>query len=353
MELTRILVRATNWLGDAVVSLPALRAMRERFPQAHLAVLARPAVADLYRREPCCDRVILGRKGQSRRRLAQELRGEGFECAVLFANSLDAALVAWLARIPRRIGYRRDGRGWLLTDAIGRPRRGEIPPHERFYYLELLRRAGVLDGLPAADTLELSNTAAARQSGEALFRRMGFEGPVIGLSPGAQNSRAKQWMPEGFAGAAVRLARELGGGVALFGAEAERPLAEAIAEAIRQAGHPVLNLAGETSLGQFIELAAACSVFLTNDSGAMHVAAAAGAPTVAVFGPTIVEATGPVSPRARVVREPVECSPCMLRDCPIDHRCLRRIPVERVAQAALELLNLPAAPAGGGGPLLP
>lgn len=338
MELKKILVRAPNWLGDAVVSLPALRAVRARFPKAHLAALARSGVADLYRRETCCDQVIVCRKGR-RWRVARELRAQGFDCAILLPNSFDAALVAWLARIPRRIGYARDRRGWLLTDAVAPPLGGETPPHERFYYMELLWRAGMLEELPAMETIELSHVEQAREAGAALFRQMGLEGPVIGLSPGAQNSRAKQWMPEGFTEAAVRLAGELEAAVALFGSEAERELAQGIAEAVRRAGYPVLNLAGETSLERFIELAAACRVFLTNDSGAMHVAAATGVPTVAIFGPTIVEATGPVSARARVVREPVECSPCMLRDCPIDHRCMRRITAERVAQAARELLE--------------
>jgi len=338
MEHNRILVRAANWLGDVVLSLPALRALRARYPRAHLAVLARPGVADLYRRESCCDEVIACRKRRTWR-TARALRGQGFDCAILLPNSFDAALVAWLARIPRRIGYARDRRAWLLTDALPPPRAGEIPPHERFYYLELLRRAGIIDALPEMDSILLDRLEEARRAGEELLRRMGVERPAIGLSPGAQNSRAKQWMPAAFAEAAVQLASRLDAAVALFGSEAERELAQVIAEEVRRAGFPVLNLAGETSLGRFIELAAACRVFLTNDSGAMHVAAAAGVPTVAVFGPTIVEATGPVSPRARVVREPVECRPCMLRDCPLDHRCMRRIAPERVAQAALELLK--------------
>jgi len=338
MDWKRLLVRAPNWVGDAVLSLPALRAVRARFPLAHLAVLARSGVAELYRRETCCDEVILCPKGR-RWRMARQLRARGFDCAILLPNSFDAALVAWLAGIPRRIGYARDRRGWLLSDAVEPPRTGEIARHERFYYLELFRRAGLLEELPAVETIDLSHVEQAREAGAALFRQMGLRRPVIGLSPGAQNSRAKQWMPEGFAEAAVRLAGELGAAVALFGSEAERELGLSIAEEVRRAGHPVLNLAGETSLGHFIELAAACRVFLTNDSGAMHVAAATGVPVVAVFGPTIVEATGPVSVRARVVREPVECSPCMLRECPIDHRCMRRISAERVAQAARELLQ--------------
>lgn len=339
MQFTRILVRTTNWLGDAVLSLPALQAVRERFPEAHLAVLARPWVAELYRREPSCDQLLEYPKGMRQRELARTLRAQRFDCAILLPNAFSAALLAWRARIPHRIGYSRDGRRFLLTRAVPPPAPGDIPAHECYYYLELLRRAGLLEELPAVDRIELSNVEAARQAGQDTFRRMGVAGPVAGLSPGAQNSRAKQWPAESFAAAAVRLAGELGASVALFGSPGERPLAQAIAEAIRRAGPRVLNLAGETSLRQFLELVAACRVFLTNDSGAMHIAAALGVPTVAVFGPTIVEATGPVSPRARVVREPVECSPCMLRDCPIDHRCMRRISVERVAQAALELLK--------------
>jgi heptosyltransferase-2 len=339
MQFTRILVRATNWLGDAVLSLPALRAVRERFPEAYLAVSARPWVAELYRREPFCDQLLEYPKGMRRRELARTLRGQRFDCALLLPNAFAAALMVWLARIPHRIGYSRDGRAALLTEAVRPPEPGEVPAHECYYYLELLRRAGILERLPVVNRIELSNVEATRQAGQDTFRRMGLEEAVVGLSPGAQNSRAKQWPAENFAGAAVRLAGELGAGVALFGSPAERPLAQAITEAVRRTGHRVLNLAGETGLRQFLELAAACRVFLTNDSGAMHIAAALAVPTVAVFGPTIVEATGPISPRARVVREPVECSPCMLRDCPIDHRCMRRVSVERVAQAALELLK--------------
>lgn len=338
MEWRKILVRAPNWVGDAVLSLPALRAVRARYAGARLTVLARGGLGELYQREDCCDQVMACEKGR-RWRLAGELRREKFDAAILLPNSFEAALVAWMAGIPRRIGYDRDGRGRLLTDRVKPPQPGEIPAHERYYYLELLRRAGMLEALPSIEVIELSHLAQAREAGEALLRRMGMEGAVVGLSPGAQNSRAKRWMPEGFAEAAAELAAELGAGVAVFGSGAERELAESVAEAVRRAGHRVLNLAGETSLGRFVELAAACRIFLTNDSGAMHVAAAAGVPTVAIFGPTIVKATGPVSARARVVREPVECSPCMLRDCPIDHRCMRRIPAQRVAAAARELLK--------------
>jgi lipopolysaccharide heptosyltransferase II len=311
------------------MSLPAIRAAREAFPHAHLAVLARPWVADLYAREPAIDRVIVypGRRWS----FIRQLRAERFDCAILLQNAFEAALVACLAGIPRRIGYARDGRGWLLTDAIPVPLAGEIPRHERFYYLELLRRAGIIGQLPQSEAIRLSGWGSGG-------------GETIGISPGAAYGNAKRWLPERFAAAALRL----GGPVAVFGSAAERPLCETVAEAIRHGGGTVHNYAGETSLAQFIEMAAACRLFLTNDSGAMHIASALGVPTVTVFGATDHTTTGPTGPLARVVRQPVECSPCLLRECPIDHRCMTRVTVEQVVDAATlwtpEIRSSPANP---------
>jgi heptosyltransferase II len=334
----KILVRATNWLGDAVMSLPALRALRDRFPDAEIAILAKPWVADLYGREPFCDRMIpytpktLAEKWAAGRALASE----HFDCAILLQNAFEAAAVAFAARIPERIGYARDGRSTLLTRAIAVPRRGEIPRHERFYYLELLRRAGILDTLPESDRIVLEGAPAARLAGIERFHALGLGDTVIGMSPGAAYGTAKQWLPERFAAAADSLARQTGGAVAIFGSAAERELCGQIAAAI---GAPVHNFAGETTLAEYIDLAAACRVYLTNDSGGMHVASALGVPTVAIFGATDDIGTGPTGPLARVVREPVECSPCLKRECPIDHRCMTRVSADRVAQVALDLLN--------------
>ena len=337
---SRILIRAANWLGDAVMSLPAGRAIRERFPEAHITVLARGWVAELYRREPFADEVVVAPHTWPQRiELARKLRLERFDAAILLPNSFESALLARLAGIPRRIGYGRDHRGFLLTDAITPPRPGEIPAHERFYYLELLRRAGVIPRLPPAEPVLLHAAGEARSAGLELFCSMGLRMPVVGVSPGAQNSRAKQWLPERFVESALRLAASLEAAIVLFGSPAEQRLCQAMAEAIRRAGRPVLNLAGETTLVRFIELAAACRVFLTNDSGAMHVASALAVPTVAIFGPTEYFATAPAGPRSAIVREPVECSPCMLRDCPIDHRCMTAVSAARVAETALELLK--------------
>jgi heptosyltransferase-2 len=334
------LVRGTNWLGDAVMSLPALRAIRARFPEARITLLARGWVAGLYRRESCADEVVVvPETWRGIVQVTRKLRRQRFDAAFLMPNSFKSALVACLAGAGRRIGYDRDGRRVLLTDPIPPPKPGETPPHERFYYLEMLRRAGFLANLPPAEPILLDGAEQAREAGAELFRRMGLAGAVVGISPGAQNSRAKQWLPERFVESAVRVAGALGGAVAIFGSAGERALCQALAEAVRHAGPQVLNLAGETTLERFIELVAACRVFLTNDAGAMHVASALGVPTVAVFGPTDFVATAPAGPLSRIVREPVECSPCMLRDCPIDHRCMTAVSAERVAEVALELVR--------------
>jgi heptosyltransferase-2 len=322
LDFSKILIRATNWVGDAVMCLPALSAVRERFPRAHIAILAKPWVADLYRRESFADEVILY-KSASRWKISTGLRARGFDCAILLQNAFEAAWIAWLARIPNRIGYRRDGRSLLLTQAVPVPKRGEIPRHERFYYLELLRRAGIIDRLPENSAIRLTPPAASKKK-------------MIGVSPGAAYGRAKQWLPQRFAEAAGTLATARGASIALFGSQSERALCSEVAALL--AGCDVTNHAGETTLAQFIELAAQCELFLTNDSGAMHIASALGVPTVAIFGATDDAATGPTGPRAKVVRQQVECSPCLLRECPIDHRCMTRVGADRVIKEALSLL---------------
>jgi len=306
------------------MSLPALRAIRERFPEARLSVLAKPWVADLYGRESFVNEIILY-SGQSPWRMGRELRGRGFDCAILLQNAFEAAWIAWLAGIPTRIGYKRDGRQVLLTRAVPVPKPGEIPRHERFYYLELLRRAGIIDRLPESEAIQLNRTAPPNGK------------RVIGVSPGAAYGNAKRWLPERFAEAAGELARRRGASIALFGSQSERDLCERVAQLL--IGPQVTNYAGQTTLAQFIDLASGCELFLTNDSGAMHIASALGVPTVAIFGATDDIATGPTGAHARVVRQPVSCSPCLLRECPIDHRCMTRVPSGRVAEVALELLR--------------
>ncbi|MDP8981072.1 MAG: lipopolysaccharide heptosyltransferase II [Acidobacteriota bacterium] len=322
MSFSNILVRATNWVGDAVMCVPALQALRGRFPAARIAILAKPWVAGLYAREPFADEVIPYTQGYWA--TARMLRERRFDAAILLQNAFEAALIVWLARIPVRIGYNRDARGLLLTSAIPVPAPGEIPRHQRFYYLELLRRAGLIDGLPECDAIHLTRPEVALR-------------PMIGVSPGAAYGGAKRWLPERFAEAAATVAGVHGASIALFGSASERAVCDQIAALLP--GREVINHAGRTTLAEFIDLAAACQVFLTNDSGAMHIASALGVPTVAVFGATDHEATGPTGSCARIVREPVDCSPCLLRECPIDHRCMTRVPSGRVAEEALKLIE--------------
>lgn len=323
------------------MSLPALHALRQRFPEAHIAVLARPWVADVYGRETFANEVIpyISPRGWTdlagKWRIAQDLRARNFDTAIILPNAFEAAALVWMAAIPRRIGYARDARSFLLTTAVKVPSKDVIPRHERFYYLELLRRAGIIEQIPDSDDIRLGGAAEARLAGEARFGALGLR-DVTGVSPGAAFGTAKRWLPERFAEAVAQLGRP----AALFGSKEERELCEGIAAELRARGIRVHNFAGETTLAEYIDLTAACRVYLTNDSGSMHIASALNVPTVAVFGATDHVGTGPTGALARVVREQVECSPCLLRECPIDHRCMTAVTSDRVVREANELISL-------------
>lgn len=335
----KILVRATNWVGDAVMAIPALEAIRARWPSADVAILARPSVAELYRGQEFAGRLIVyenrGRHDGlwGRERLASELRREGFDTALLLQNAFEAAWLTWRAGIPERIGYARDARSWLLTRAIAVPRAGETPAHESYYYLELLRRAGWLERLPIVERIGLTVSDEARAAATHRLAGAGArEGRTrIAFASGAAYGSAKCWLAERYAALADRLIAAHDADVILFGAPAESDMAARIARAMeRQA----LNLVGATTTAELPAMLATCQLFVGNDAGAMHVAAAVGLPVVGIFGPTDPDGTSPVTPRFTLVRHPVACSPCFLRHCPIDHRCMTRISVDEVFAAA-------------------
>lgn len=339
----KIMVRVPNWIGDAVISLPALVALRARFPKAEIVLVAKPWVSELYGRHPAVTRRIVydaegeHRGGRGFWRLVKALREEDFDFAVLFQNAFHAAWMAWWARVPVRIGYARDGRSFLLTDAV------EAPPqaaygHEAYYYLQLLFRAGLIEAIEPVREVRLALDLAEKQRATKQLTALGLGGPrfLAGLSPGASFGPAKQWLPERFAALADRLIEAFDAEVLIFGTPAEKPLAEAIAHEME---HTPLIIAGETTLREWMALAAQCQLVVSNDSGPMHVAAALGVPLVAVFGSTDARATGPIGPRARVVKHRVACSPCGLRHCPIDFRCMTSVSVEHVFKAAAELLE--------------
>lgn len=339
----KILVRTTNWVGDAAMSIPALRAIRSRWPDAEIVLLARPWVADLYRGQGYADRILVyENKGKhkgfwGRERLARALRREKFDVAMLFQNAFDAAWIAWRARIPERIGYARDGRSFLLTRAIPIPAKGEAPDHEVFDYLELLRRAGWLERLPRVEEINIAVAGQDRQKAlERLFAAGVRKKAIrIAFAPGAAYGSAKCWEPERYAELADRLIAGFDADVILFGAPQEGGMAARIIGAMHRRA---INLVGATPIGELPALLSACRLFIGNDSGAMHVAGAVGIPVIGIFGPTDPEGTRPMTPHFTLIREPVDCSPCFLRKCPIDHRCMTRISVDRVFEAAEFLL---------------
>jgi heptosyltransferase-2 len=342
-HVERILVRATNWVGDAVMSLPALEALRAQFPRAEIVLLSKPWVSELYWHHPAVNRQIIYKPHSEHRgplgleRLVRELRTERFDAALLFQNAFHAAWLAWRAHIPLRIGYARDGRSMLLHDAIEPP----LPAaygHQVYYYLQLLFRAGLIDKPHPVEEIRLRLTDAEKHWAANKIDMLGLSGPrfVVGLAPGAAFGPAKRWLPERFGALADRLIGALNADVLIFGSVEERPLAEKIAAAMK---HTPAIAAGETSLRQLLALMARCRLMVTNDSGPMHLAGALGIPQVAIFGSTDERATGPVGTRVRIVKHAVECSPCGRRECPIGFRCMRDISVEEVFRATLELVK--------------
>ena len=339
----RIMVRAPNWVGDAVMSLPALEALRMRFRRAEIVLVSNPWVSEIYWHHPAVNRQIIYKPDGEHHgprgvwRLITELRAEHFDAAILLPNAFHSAWIARLARIPVRIGYARDGRSLLLDPAIEPPSPGAYG-HQAYYHLQLLFRAGVIGPPGVVDEIRLRLTDPEKQWATKKLYSLGLNGPrfLIGLHPGASFGPAKRWMPERFAVLADRLMGALDADVIIFGSAKERPLADQIA---RMMEHTPTVAAGETSLRQLLALMARCRLMVANDSGPMHLAAALGVPLVAIFGSTDERATGPMGARVQTVKHQVECSPCGFRECPIDFRCLRGLSVEQVYRATLELVK--------------
>ena len=337
----RILVRGTNWIGDAVLTTPALVAIRKGFPQAKIALLAKPAIAELLHRHPAVDEIVLYRDPGphaglgGKLTLARLLRRGRYDLAILFQNAFEAAAITALAGIPNRYGYATDGRSFLLTHRI--PLTPKIRrSHQVHYYLELLRPLGI-PVHPEPPTL----LTTAEEDAEAIEHLRAFEVDVkkvlIGLNPGSVYGTAKRWLPERFAEVADRAAAEHGGVVLIFGGQGEEELGAALAGKMTA---PTLVLSGRTTVRRLMALIKQCRLFITNDTGPMHIATAFGVPTVAIFGPTDPLTTSPFGSGHELVRHPVDCSPCLLRECPIDHRCMQGISVEMVHAAAMRQLRM-------------
>ena len=334
----KLLIRATNWVGDAIMALPAIRTIRAKFPDAQISIVARPYIVDLYQNQNLCDELIpYGSNGEhhgwsGREQFAKQLRAKKFDLAILLQNAFDAAWLTWRAGIPERIGYARDARSFLLTKAVPVPKPGETPAHEKFYYLELLRRAGVSGSSSDVAHIKLDVLEPAkRQARETLLNEGARpEALKLAIAAGASYGSAKCWHPERFAAVASRVQSEVDADVILFGTAGEANVSNAIAAAMER---PPIDMTGKTSMSDLPALLSQCHLFLGNDSGAMHVAAAVGLPVVAVFGPTDPDGTAPVTPRHSVVQQKPYCSPCFLRRCPTDHRCMNDVTPAMVAGA--------------------
>ncbi|MCF6290850.1 MAG: lipopolysaccharide heptosyltransferase II [Desulfobacterales bacterium] len=343
LNLKKILVRSTNWIGDAIMTTPAVRTIRGNFPKAEITLLALPWVADVFSASPHVDRIFLYEKNgchqglRGRRQLIADLRDQGFDLAILLQNAFEAALITFLAGIPNRAGYSTDGRRLFLTHPVVLPKaRKKI--HQVHYYQGLLADLGLTLG-PDDLFLDLSDqdrhwaqgfvaALADRPSGE---KRL-----LIGLNPGAAYGPAKRWPAEKFARLADLVARELDGQLLVFGTAADRQTAAVIVAAAP--GH-VVDLTGRTSLGQVMALIEQCRVFVTNDSGLMHVAAALATPTAAIFGSTNPVTTGPYSDTSLVIRKEIPCSPCLKTHCRKENfRCMTGISSPEVLEAIKKLL---------------
>lgn len=326
MSLERIVVRGPNWIGDAVLALPALRDLRRNFPRARIEVLGRAWVLPLYGAVGELDGVL---ESAGLRADTDQLRGR-FDAAVLLPNSVAAALPPYWAGVGERWGYATSGRGPLLTRAARVPA-GLRGRSQVFYYRAML--AGVGLEVSAVVDASLDCPGEWRERGAALLGDA--EAGWIGLNPGAFYGGAKRWLPDRYAEVGDRLHRETGARIALLGGPDERPLAEAIAGRMRA---PARVLAGRTTLEELLGVLSGLRLLVTNDSGPMHLAAALQVPLVAVFGPTDWRETAPWGGPQRLVREAPQCAPCGLRECPIDHRCMTRIDAARVAHEAMALL---------------
>ena len=339
-HIQRLLIRSTNWIGDAVMTTPAIRAIRKRFPDSHISLLVKPWVAAVFENSEHVDRLLVY-DGEGRHkgllgkfRLARDLKQYRFDAAILLQNAFEAAFISILAGIPLRIGYNTDARQFLLTHPVSCT--NEIKKkHQTEYYLNILHGIGM-----AGDNrdlyLKLDQRDRFRAEKILLEQNLSLADKIIGINPGATYGPAKQWPLDRYALLAEQIQALTGERVIIFGGPKDTNLGQTIS---RRMQHPPVDLSGKTSLGEAMALIERCDLFITNDSGLMHVAAALDVPLLAVFGSTNPVTTGPLSQHSRIVQAPLACSPCLRPECPKGHlNCMELISVEMVFNAAKEML---------------
>jgi heptosyltransferase-2 len=367
-QLQKVLIRGVNWIGDAVLTLPSIKAIRKAFPEAHISLLVKPWVSEIFKGNPYIDEIILydeSFKGlDGKLKIAKNLRLKEFDKAILLQNAFDAAFISWLAGIPERIGYETDFRSLLLTKAIP-VTEDVLRQHQVYYYLNLVNSIGI-------KTTEIhpyiSITDEERQWARNVIHSSLPERhlPIVGINPGATYGSAKRWPPERFAELINKIISELDGRVIIFGSLSEIDISSEIFSLVRKQktnnplrptlskenmggfehreqntdnGQRILMMAGKTKLRELAALISECDAFITNDSGPMHMASALHIPIVAIFGSTNKTTTGPLGLGHKIVSADLPCSPCMKRECPEIHiKCMTDITAEKVFTALKEVL---------------
>ena len=319
----QILVRSSNWLGDAVMSVPAVRAIKNGRPDAQVTIATPSNIAPMWKLVPGVDAIIPLPNGSLLPAVSLFRRQPPFDAAVVFPNSLRVALESWLSGIPRRVGYRGHWRRWLLNQTVPEARKPDPPEHHSLRFLRIAHECG-------AETSNIQHPTSNIQTAVA-------DQPLkIGLCPGAEYGPAKRWLPERFAEVAAKINAQSSAKWVLLGTKNEAAIGDQIAAAI---GDRCVNRIGQTTLDELVDELRGCRLLLTNDTGTMHLAALLGVPVIAIFGSTEPRLTGPLGNSHIILRHHVECSPCFLRKCPIDFRCMKEVSTQEVVDAVLSILT--------------
>ncbi|MFH2012914.1 MAG: lipopolysaccharide heptosyltransferase II [Pseudomonadota bacterium] len=338
-KIDKILIRATNWIGDVILTFPALTTIRKNFPRTDITILCRPWVAPLLENNPDVDEVIIydhngihnGIFGKLR--LAKALRKKRYDLAILLQNAFDAALIAVLAGIPFRAGYNSDARGALLTNKVILDK-AVLEKHQVYYYLDMLKALG-MDVVEENPVIKIYDEAKNRAV--EILDSLNIENGdlLIGMNPGAHYGSAKRWFPERYAVLSDMIYDGFGGKILIFGSKEEKVISEIIQGIAKS---EIIDLAGRTSLLETVALIEKCNLFITNDSGLMHLAAALKIPLISIFGSTDPVTTSPLGSSSIIVRKEVPCSPCLKKECPTDHKCMELIEVDEVYQHVSKVL---------------
>jgi len=340
--INNILIRATNWVGDAVMTIPALEAVRENFPKSRITVLARPWVATVFENHPAVNDLLIYQKHDGlidniseMRILINKVRKNKYDLAILFQNAFEAALIAYLGGVKSRLGFDSDGRGFLLTHAIKRTDK-IFAVHQVEYYLSILKSAG-LKAESRNPVLNIAKKDSTKADDLLKLNGISRNDFLLGLGPGAIFGNAKRWPVERFAKIGDLAAEKWDAKVIIMGSKKEKEIGTSMTGLMR---HKPVDLCGATSLGEAMGIIDRCNLFVTNDSGLMHIAAALGIPTLAIFGSTDHVATGPRGVKTKIIKHNIDCSPCLKPECPTDFKCMLSIEVEEVWNEMKKFIQL-------------